>query len=88
MKTVSKRVRQDGKTFFRFQLRDGKLIYESRYALTGRVWASIVSGVKALEFDNPDELDRLLFLMAIAYRTLDSRDRSAGFIVSVEEVSS
>jgi len=84
MKAVSKRIRQDGKTFFRFQLRDGKLIHESRWALTGRVWAAIVTGVKAIEFDNLDELDRLLFSLAVAYRTLDDRDRSAGFVVGQE----
>ena len=86
MKAVSRRIRQDGKTYFRFQLRDGKIIHESRFALTGRVWASIVTGVKAIEFDNLDELDRLLFLMAIAFRTLDSRDRSAGIVVREVEL--
>ena len=85
MKAVSRRIRQDGQTYFRFELRDRRLIYQSRYALVGRVWAAIVTGVKALEFDDLDQLDRLLYSLAIAFRTLDSRNRSAGIVV--EEVT-
>ena len=85
MKTVSRRIRQDGQTYFRFELRSGRLIYQSRYALVGRVWAAIVTGVKALEFDDLDQLDRLLYSLATAFRTLDDRNRSAGIVV--EEVT-
>ena len=84
MKAVSRRIRQDGNTFFRFELRDGKQTCKSRWAVTGRVWLAVVSGVKALEFRDLDELDRLLFSLALVYQYSDLKGRDCGFRIEKE----
>jgi len=84
MKAVSKRIRWDGKTFFRFQLRDDKQTHKSRWAVTGRVWLAVVSGIKALEFRDLDELDRLLFSLALIYQYSDIKGRDCGFRIEKE----
>ena len=84
MKAVSKRIRQDGNTFFRFELRDGKQTYKSRWAVTGRTWLAVVSGVKAIEFRDLDELDSLLFSLALIYKWSDVKDRDCGFRIEKE----
>lgn len=84
MKAVSRRIRQDGKTYFRFELRDGKQTYKSRWAVTGRVWLAVVTGVKAIEFRDLDELDRLLFSLALIYQYSDIKGRDCGFRIERE----
>ena len=84
MKAVSRRIRQDGNTFFRFELRDGKQTYKSRWAVTGRVWLAVIGGVKALEFRDLDELDRLLFSLALIYQYSDIKGRDCGFRIEKE----
>lgn len=81
MKAVSKRIREKNVNYFRFELREEKRVYRSRYALTGRVWLAIVSGIKANEFDSLDQLDSTIFALALICRWADGKNRQSGFVI-------
>ena len=84
MKAVSRRIRQDGKTYFRFELRDGKQTHKSRWAVTGRAWLAVVTGVKAIEYSDLDQLDSLIFSLALIYQWSDIKGRDCGFRIEKE----
>ena len=84
MKAVSQRIRFEGATYFQFLLGDKKQFAESRYAIKGRVWKAIVSGIKKNEFDNLDQLDSVISALSAIVYIADGEQRKSGFVIKKE----
>lgn len=84
MKAVSQRIRVDGVTYFQFLLIDGKQFSASRYAVTGRAWKAIISGLKKNEFRDIDQLDSVISALSAIVYIADGEQRKSGFVIKKE----